>query len=63
MKSERRKPLLKCTETNIKKQLNMTSSKETIKALISVHKEIEINELSEKEFRIVISKKFSEPQK
>lgn len=66
MKSGRREPLLKCTDTNIKKKkkwLNMTPSKETNKAPISVHKEIKINELSEKEFRIVLSKKFSEAQK
>lgn len=41
----------------------MTLLKETDRAPISVHKETKINELSEKEFRIVLSKKFSEPQK
>lgn len=65
MKSGRREPLLKCTGTNIKtnEQLNMKPSKETNKAPVSIHTEMEINELSEKEFRIVLSKKFIEPQK
>lgn len=40
----------------------MTPSKETSKAPMTDPKEMEVYELSDKEFTIILSKKFSEPQ-
>ena len=42
--------------------VNMKSSKNTNKGLITDPKEMEIYERSDKEYRIILSKKFSELQ-
>ena len=47
---------------SIKNQVNMTRPKETNKASITDTKEMEIYELPNKEFRIILLKKFSELQ-
>ena len=52
-----------CKESRItKNQVTMMPSKETNKALITDPEEIEIYELSDKTFRIILFKKFSKLQ-
>ena len=46
----------------MKNEVNMTPPKKTNKALITESKEMEIYELSGKEFRTVLLKKFNELQ-
>lgn len=66
-KSGRGSPLLKSTEINLRNQrsqdqVNMTLPKETDKAPITDCKEMEIYDLSGKEFRIILLRKFYEPE-
>ena len=45
----------------MKNQVNMTPSKETNRGMMTDPKETEIYELSDKDFTIILLKKFSEP--
>lgn len=46
----------------MKNQVNMTPGKETYKGPITDRKEMEVYELSDKDFRITFLRKVSEPQ-
>ena len=45
----------------MRNQVNMTPSKETNRGMMTDPKETEIYELSDKDFTIILLKKFSEP--